>query len=171
MSKHIKWEYLKPAVVLGVITTVTSAVLIITASLLPDMSGELTEKLRQACIDLMGEGEFQIAESTPDNINKLIIKDDGSVAFEITTSGFKPPDGITVLVAMNDNGSVRGVIPTTIKDDPGIGTRVNNPAFLEQFVNADSDSEFDSITGATYSARGVAQAVNIAIEVWRELHE
>jgi Na+-translocating ferredoxin:NAD+ oxidoreductase RnfG subunit len=166
----IKLSHFKPAIVLGLLTTIVSAALIVTASLLPDMSHVLTDKLREACVQLMGEGEFELAEDAPDAVNKLIRKDDGQIAFEITTGGFKPPDGITVLVAMNSDGSVRGVIPVAIKDTPSYGNRVREPAFLEQFADADSDSEFDGITGATYSSRGVIEAVEIALAVWEEYY-
>jgi Na+-translocating ferredoxin:NAD+ oxidoreductase RnfG subunit len=172
-EKYLKFKYFKPAIVLGLITTVICALLIVTSSLLPDTSGELTDKLHKACAELMGEGTFYISEDhavTFENINKVIFKnEDKSTAFEITVGGFKPPDGITLLIAMNPDGTVRGVIPLQIKDDPGIGTRINDAKFLAQFVNADADSEFDGITGATYSARGVMEAVKIAVKAYENL--
>jgi electron transport complex protein RnfG len=177
----IKLNHFKPAIVLGILMTIVSTALIVTSNFLPDTSDMITEKLQNACVKLMGEGEYSIMlfsdtysgeDALDARVNKVIGKtdDDSVVGFEITTGGFKPPDGITVLVAMNTtDGTVRGVVPITIKDDPGIGTRINNEDFLAQFVNATSDSEFDGITGATYSAKGVFEAVDIAIEAYERL--
>jgi len=174
-----KFEMFKPAIVLTVITVIISAVLIITANFMPDTSGVITDKLRNKCVELMGEGEFELVLDKPDLVDKMIVKDDGSVAFEITVRGYKP-DGLTLLVAMNGDGSVRGVAVIAVRDDPGIGTKVEDPGFLSRFVNADSpvsivrgtpkdDNEIEGITGATYSAKGVADAVNIAMEVYSQL--
>jgi Na+-translocating ferredoxin:NAD+ oxidoreductase RnfG subunit len=168
MKKYLKFKYLKPAIVLGSITTIISTLLIVTSSLLPDTSNIITERLRVACVELMGEGEFFISEDFEhlEQVNKVIIKaDDRSLAFEITTGGFKPPDGITVLVAMNKDGTVRGVVPVLIKDTPSYGNKTKNPDFLAQFENGNAASEFDGVTGATYSSKGVIEAVFIAIEI------
>jgi len=179
----IKFSHFKPAIALGTITMLITAILVVSAIFIPDTSNVLTENLRRSCVALMGEGEFELVldDTKPDTVNKMIVKDDGLVAFEISAAGFKPPDGITVLVAMEPDGSVRGVVPVLIKDDPGIGTRVKDAAFLESFVGVDepvtvvkrepsSDNEIMAITGATYSTQGVADAVNIAIEAYRSLY-
>jgi electron transport complex protein RnfG len=189
-----KESRLIPAIVLGGITGVISLLLVVSSSLIPDTSGTLSEKLRSICVSLMGEGEYRLLNddweaegmkiSKPDNVNKLILNsdDEKTIAFEITASGYKPPDGITVLVAMNPDGSVKGVAPVTIKDDPGIGTRIENPAFLNSFAGAfgkvdlvksesNSDNKVMAVTGATYSSRGVVDAVNIAIETYGKLYQ
>ena len=179
MSKiggFLKFRYFKPALVLGLITTVISAALIVTSNFLPDTSEEMTDKLHDSCVELMGEGEYNIltvgldySEELLDKVNKVIKKknDDSVVAFEITTSGYKP-DSITVLVAVNEYGTVIGIIPLSVNDSPGYSDKVRNPDFLAQFTGATPNSEFDGITGATYSANGVIEAVEIALEPWRE---
>ena len=62
-------------------------------------------------------------------------------------------------------------------ETPGLGTNVNEPEFLTRFTGiADdvvivkktpsADSEVEAVTGATYSSKGVAAAVNTAINVY-----
>jgi len=175
-EKYFKWKYFKPAVTLGLITTVMSTILIVTASLIPDMSGVMTDKLHAACVELMGEGEFSIMEldNLPNGVNKLIIKEGTllpqGIAFEITATGYNP-DSITALVAMNNNGTIRGVYLLSVKDSPGYDKRVNTPDFLSQFTGATADSQFDSVTGATRSSEGVIKAINIAIETYERFGE
>lgn len=181
----------KPALVLCAITTVISTVLIISSSFLPDTSNIIGEKLLNACKTLMGEGEYAIVDdweaagydiAKPVSVNKLIRKQGSDiVAMEISAAGFKPPDGITALVAINPDGSVLGVVPVLIKDTVGYGDRTHDADFLSGFIGKTSavkimkgvgdpaENEVMGITGATYSAQGVADAVNTALAVYAEM--
>lgn len=182
-------NYIKPVLVLSVITTVISALLIVTYNLTyVDTSGIITEAMNQKCVELMGEGEFRIvsdweaegyAIAKPDGVEKLIMKDDGSLAFEIVSSGYSK-NGLDLLIAMNRDGSVSGITVIKISETPGLGTHVNDPEFLGKFAlkkdevtivksKPTSENEIEAVTGATYSSKGVASAVNTAIRTFREM--
>lgn len=179
---------IKPALVLAVITTLISALLIVAHNLTyVDTSGIITEKLREKCVALMGEGEFSImtdemwneegySYEKPEEIEKVIIKDDGSVAYEIVVNGYSK-DGLDLLIAMNNDGSVKGISVISMKETPGLGTKVNDEAFLVKFSGKSeavtivktaptAENEIQGVTSATYSSEGVADAVNIAIETF-----
>ena len=179
---------IKPALVLAVITTLISALLIVAHNLTyVDTSGIITEKLREKCVSLMGEGEFSImtdemwneesySYEKPEEIEKVIIKDDGSVAYEIVVNGYNK-DGLDLLIAMNEDGSVKGISVISIAETPGLGTKVNDEAFLGNFSGKSgavtivktaptAENEIQGVTSATYSSEGVADAVNIAIETF-----
>lgn len=179
----------KPVLVLSAITTVIAALLIVTYNLTyVDTSGIITEALNEKCVDLMGEGEFRIvtdweaegyATAQPDDVEKLIVKEDGSLAFEIVSSGYSK-NGLDLLIAMNKDGSVRGISVVKISETPGLGTKVNDDAFLGQFVQKkesvtivkrapSAESEVEAVTSATFSSKGVASAVNTAIRTYREM--
>ena len=158
---------IKPVIVLTAITTIVAVLLILTYSFTyVDTSNMITDKLMNACTEAMGEGEFSIvsdwkaegyAIDKPDNVEKMIKKSDGSIAFEIITNGYSKK-GIDILVA-----------------------KVQNKDFLEQFSGKKdsielvkhspaSENEIQAVTGATYSSTGVTEAVNIALSVYPQLN-
>ena len=183
----IKFDNFKPTVVLTCVTTIVAVLLVVTHQFTyVDTSNVITDKLNSALIEVMGEGEYSIVSDwkeygaeKPDNVEKLIKKSDGSLAFEIVTDGYSKK-GIDLVVAMNSNGTVKGVSVVSLGETPGLGTKVRNDSFLSQFKgkidiveivkNAPAkDSEVQGVTGATYSSKGVAKAVNIAIETYKQL--
>ena len=182
-------KYIKPVIVLSLITTIVSALLIVTYNLTyVDTSGIITDELMEKCVYLMGEGDYSIvtdwkadgyAIDKPENVEKLIKKSDGSVAFQIVTSGYNK-NGLDLLIAMNDDGTIKGTAIVSISETPGLGTKVNDAAFLDSLAgignsitivkNAPAnENEVQAVTGATYSSKGVAEAINIAIETYREM--
>lgn len=88
---------------------------------------------------------------------------------EARPSGFAST--MTVMVGVSAEGVVQGVVITDASGEtPGLGTRVTEPAYTEQFVGKDSSltfvkgsatasGEVSSISGATYSSRGVCEGV------------
>ena len=180
----------KPTIVLTAVTTIVALLLIVTHIFTyVDTSGIITDKLMSACVEAMGEGEFEIVSDwqadgygieKPDNVEKLIKKSDGSVAFEIITNGYSK-NGLDLLVAMNTDGSVKAVSVVSVSDTPGLGTKVQDSAFLAQFSGKTdqlnvvkkqpgADNEIQAVTGATYSSTGVTEAVNIAIDIYSQLN-
>lgn len=180
---------LKPVIVLTAITTVIAALLIVTHNFTyVDTSDVITDKLMAACVEAMGEGDFAIVSDwkaegysieKPDTVEKLIKKSDGSIAFEVITDGYSK-EGIDLLIALNEDGTVKAISVVSLGETPGLGTKVNNESFLSSFYGKSapftavknqpsSDNEIQGVTGATYSSKGVAEAVNIAAEAYSEM--
>ena len=180
---------LRPALVLTAVTTAVAALLTVTHDLTyVDTSGVLTEKLENKCRELMGSGSYTLIAdwleagydiARPDDVEKLIVKDDGSVAFEIVTSGYNK-NGLDMLIAMDGSGSVAGVAVVSLTETPGLGSNVNDSGFLSLFEGISgeavivkktpsADNEVEAVTGATYSSKGVAAAVNIAVRTFAEM--
>ena len=76
-------------------------------------------------------------------------------------------------------GSVKGISVAGISETPGLGTKVNDSAFLDKFSGKNeavsivktapkNENEIEAVTSATYSSKGVAKAVNIAITAYSE---
>jgi len=165
----VKFANIKPALVLSAITAVIGALLIVCTGLLPDTSGVISEKLRQKCEQLMGEGEFEIVtdwEKPDESIQKLIKKDDGSLAFEVTVRGYDK--GYDLLVAMNADGSVRGVTVVSSNETIDVGAK-----FYDSFagIRKGEVGGVKAVSGATKSSKGVKKAVEIAISAWEAVHE
>ncbi|HBH95088.1 MAG TPA: NADH:ubiquinone oxidoreductase subunit RnfG [Ruminococcaceae bacterium] len=182
-----KFENFKPTVVLTCVTTIVAVLLVVTHQFTyVDTSNVITDKLKSALTEAMGEGEYSIVSDwseygaeKPDNVEKLIKRSDGSLAFEIVTDGYSKK-GIDLVVAMNSNGTVKGVSVVSLGETPGLGTKVQNDSFLSQFKGKSGsveivknapkkDGEVQGVTGATYSSKGVAKAVNIALDTYRQL--
>ncbi len=180
----------KPTIVLTCVTTIIATLLVFAHELTyVDTSGIITDKLMNSCIETMGEGDFSIVVDwqeagfgigKPDNVEKMIQKSDGSIAFEIITDGYSKK-GIDLLIAMNSDGSIKAISVVTLGETPGLGTKVQNESFLTQYQGKfgeltvvkkapSSDNEVQAVTGATYSSKGVTEAANIAIDVYSKLN-
>jgi electron transport complex protein RnfG len=82
---------------------------------------------------------------------------------------------LQVLVGVNSDGTVQGVFVMSQQETPGLGTRITEQEFLQQFVsrtNAElalrkNGGMIDGIAGATISSRAFTQAVKNAVETMR----
>lgn len=183
---------LKPALVLAAISAIVSALVIITYNLTyVDTSAVLTDKQAAAAVSVYGGAaedysvvpaeEWQSLFAGADDkdlsrVTKVIKKNDGSLAFEVTVKGYK--EGYTLLVGVNQHGAVAGVaVVSTGEETQNLGTKTAEPSYLEQFKGFDyavtivtakpkNVGEIQAVTGATYSSKGVASAVNIALEAY-----
>lgn len=113
------------------------------------------------------------------NIAKVIRKkSDGSLAFECLVKGYK--NGFDIMVGVKD-GAVAGVAIVSVGEEtPGLGTNTNDPEFLGKFKGISdkativkttpaNDGEVQAVTSATFSSRGVATAVNTALEAFKTI--
>ncbi|MBW1679912.1 MAG: RnfABCDGE type electron transport complex subunit G [Deltaproteobacteria bacterium] len=85
---------------------------------------------------------------------------------------------IEVMVGIDINGKITGVSIMTHTETPGLGARVVEPAFTGQFkglVLSDAlkvkkdGGKIDSVSGATFSSRGVVTAVRQALESFSKI--
>ena len=187
----MSWSLVKPAVILAAIVAIVSALIIVTYNLTyVDTSGILTDKQSQAVVSIYG-GSSEDYEVVPaevwqavfaDNsevsrVTKVIKKsDDGSLAFEIVVKGYK--EGYDLLVGVSDDKVAGVAVVSTGEETPGLGTNTANPSFLEKFAGISgeavivkgepsADGEVQAVTSATYSSKGVANAVNIALKAYQ----
>lgn len=76
---------------------------------------------------------------------------------------------IRVLVALDRSGTIQAVRVTDQDETPGLGDVILEDEFLDRFVGIDRDdsieidADADSISGATLSAEGAAEAVRHAL--------
>lgn len=179
----------RPALTLAAIVAIISALIIVMYNVTyVDTSGILTDKQSAAAIAVYGgtEADYSVVpaeeweqklEKLPDiaRVIKVIEKNDGSLAFDIKSKGYK--DGFDILVGVKD-GAVAGVAVVSVGEEtPGLGTKTNDPEFLDNFKGISgeakivkstpaADNEVQAVTSATFSSRGVAKAVNIALAAY-----
>lgn len=186
---------MKPVIVLAIIAAVVSALVIVTYNITyVDTSAILTDKQSAAAVAVYGgtAEDYSVVpvdewqplilteeDSELQRIEKVIRKSDGSLAFEVIVKGYK--DGYDILVGVRD-GAVAGIsVVSTGEETPKLGTKTAEPSFLEQFKgiagkavivkNAPAaDGEVQAVTGATFSSKGVASAVNIALDAYARMN-
>ncbi len=183
----------RPALTLAAIVAIISALIIVMYNVTyVDTSGILTDKQSAAAVTIYGgsDGDYEVvpaaewseklsAEVNADfsRITKVIRKNDGSLAFEVVVKGYK--EGYDILVGVKD-GAVAGVAVVSVGEEtPGLGTKTNDPAFLDNFKGISgeavivkstpaADNEVQAVTSATFSSKGVAKAVNIALAAFEQ---
>ncbi|MGE4421280.1 MAG: RnfABCDGE type electron transport complex subunit G [Pseudodesulfovibrio sp.] len=100
------------------------------------------------------------------------------VAFETFGKGFGGPVGI--MVGFNTDGAtLAGIGTTTLKETPGLGMRLAEPEFRDQFRGHTTKSvaltknggDIAAIAGATISSTGGVAAVNQAIKIFQQIKD
>ncbi len=181
-------EKIMPALVLMIICMVISGLVIVVYNLTyVDNTGVMTDELKKGCEEIFGKsgGKYEILLSENDgdknvvNFGKeqivavIVDKENKNVAFEMSADGYKK-GGLHLLVGVNFDGEVQGVSFIEITDTKGLGTKVDDDSFKGQFKGIQNVSEIeniDSITGATFSSKGVKSAVKTALEVYEKNKE
>lgn len=135
---------------------------------------------------LPGATEFTVEPYDGEDANILSVhKADIGYVIETNTYGYAGP--ITVLVGVNKDGKVTGLVVRDMEETPGLGANALSDAdFLAQFLNktgsfaigtpgADAfsgattaettgeETYVDGITGATVTSKAIARCVNSAV--------
>lgn len=96
-----------------------------------------------------------------------------TVGYVITVTQKGYGGNMQVMVGINEDGKVSGVSILSHSETPGLGAKTAEEGFLSQFTGlsdeAEVGDEIDGITGATVSSRAVTEAVNNAIDEYKEI--
>jgi electron transport complex protein RnfG len=176
-----------PALVLMIICVVISGLVIVVYNLTyVDNTGVMTDALKDGCLEIFNDkdAEFEIILKESDGEEKIplayegveqiiVCKDKNLCVFEIVEDGYAK-GGLHVLVGINADGAVEGISFVEIKETKGVGTKVEDEKWLENFKGATDKkavSDVDTITGATFSSKGVKSAVTTALKTYSEHKE
>ena len=91
-------------------------------------------------------------------------------ALALSSSG-KGFDGqIGVMVGIDTEGQLTGIAIMKHTETPGIGSKVTEPAFTDQFkeLSLDTPTAVDGVSGASYSTAGVFEAVTKAVKFYQD---
>lgn len=92
---------------------------------------------------------------------------DGSVTYHVESQGYASTEDPNIYnkfdITVKDDKIVT-VVPTEINDTPHQGDKIDNPAFLDQFVGQDLKQDVeveknDAVTEATFSSKSTVRAV------------
>lgn len=99
-----------------------------------------------------------------------------SIALEAAGPGFSGDIGVMVGFDIRDD-ILTGIGITSMKETPGIGTKVAGPGFVGQFRKhglegltlSPRGGDIDAVSGATISSTGAVRAVNNAVTLYQAL--
>jgi electron transport complex protein RnfG len=97
------------------------------------------------------------------------------VAYSAAAKGYHGP--IEVMVGVDPEGTLTGISIMTHTETPGLGARIVEPEFTEQFAGLDLETtklsaeggKVDAVSGATFSTLGVITAVDAALEQFPQI--
>ena len=169
MTEGMKKLLIPVAVILvcAIILTAASAGLAGTA-----VSNAETELNDMISYLLPGGGEFEEIEyNGADSKITNVYKGEGGYVLAMTTNGYV--DEIKLLVAVDNDGVVKGYTVRDIHDTYGLGLGVQDDLyFLVGLMNSKGDlavnSNIDAVTGATISSSAVVACVNAASKYVQE---
>ncbi|MDR0381101.1 MAG: FMN-binding protein [Oscillospiraceae bacterium] len=169
-----------PVLYMVIMLTSLTAVLAFLLGFVNGITAPIIERLRQEALvasvtEVLPEtvGEPEIVEGTwtapvqtvrraYDGARNLI-----GYAVEVAPGGFGGP--ITTVVGVNPDGTITGVRIIDMKETPNIGTKAQEPAFLDQFAGkapgfalGAGASDVHAISGATVSSTAVYNGVAAA---------
>ena len=85
---------------------------------------------------------------------------------------------IELMVGIDENGAVRNIEVVSHLETPGLGSKIKDQDFIEQFIGKTADDfdmrvtndggEVDGISGATISSRAFCEAVQQALDAFNE---
>ncbi|NLZ45933.1 MAG: FMN-binding protein [Clostridiales bacterium] len=175
-----------PPVVLTIICIVISALVIGVHKLTyVDSTGVLTDKLKSGYKDIFGkdsscimltednEGVTEVVTYNEAITSILVDKENNTCAFEFIADGYQK-EGIHLLVGIDEKGEIQGISFIEVGETKGIGTKIQENSFVKKFLNittANEADKIDDITGATYSSKGMKDAVKLAVSTYTENKE
>ncbi len=102
-----------------------------------------------------------------------IYSDGDKVGYAFLAIGKGYGGDINILVGLEDEETVKGIKIVSQEETPGLGTRITEPSFTDQFVGVEINDialsrdggQIDAITSSTISSSAVVEAVrNTALE-------
>lgn len=166
-------EKIMPPLVLMLISVVVCALLVAANAATKDKIVQAQEdKFNQSLSDTFGDADYTSVDIDIDGIDSVTRDQNGRIIFEVTADGYAK-GGLHLLIGFDADGAIEGISFLSIGETPGLGTKVQEDAsFIEQFKGVSSaDYDFSTITGATYSSKGMKSAVNLVLNAYTEHKE
>ena len=125
------------------------------------------DPIKEAVVMAMGQDD----KGRPIEKKIFPAKKGGSLVGLAYDSGAEGYHGvISLMVGLNPEGKLTGVSVMTHTETPGLGARITESSFTEQFQGLSGEigvgADVQGVSGATISSKAVVKAVNEAIELF-----
>lgn len=110
------------------------------------------------------EFEAKLVENN-ENVSEIyIVKSGEKISYCVLANPNGFGGAINMFIGYDSDLSITGIEIISISETPGVGTKVNDQAFLSQFISQKGGQtvELDAITGATISSKAVASGIDAA---------
>lgn len=149
------------ALVLGFIYNVTK----------PAIDAHKVETQRLACEAVMSADSFTLSDTQIDDsfVTGILLARQGDrlVGYAVQSGSNGYGGLISLIVGVDLQGQVTGVVITEMSETAGLGTKAENPEFINQFNGKSAGlavgREIDAISGATITSKAVTDGVNRAV--------
>jgi electron transport complex protein RnfG len=125
-----------PTIVLVLVCGIFTALLVIAHDLTyKDDTGVITDEIMQSLAEIYGDGaDFTTSEvlNEDNGITMVMQNANAEKAYLMTVNGYNK-GGIVVVVGLGTDGAVLGLSVVSLSETPGLGTKVDDSVFLEQF--------------------------------------
>ncbi|MCI8622347.1 MAG: FMN-binding protein [Provencibacterium sp.] len=159
-------DFVLPTVVLAVICLVVSAALSGTYGMTNPIIEENKRIAEQeALAEVLPAGDtFETASGAlPDGVSALYTAQNGAgCVVQVSPAGYGGP--ISMMVGLDAQGAISGVKVLENTETQGIGSKVMDASYTEQYVGKASADEVDAIGGATISSTGLKNGIRTAME-------
>lgn len=168
---------LMPPIILAGVCAVCCGLLAIANSITKDkITAAENAAVQESLSGLPNAGIFEeIKNFDAPNTEKVkvsaLYKDESyQTAVLVTADGYNK-NGIQAAVGIDKEGNITGISFVSVTETPGLGTKIqSNPELLADSLtglsNVDDIEACDGITGATFSSKGLKNAVKCALETF-----
>ncbi len=164
-----------PTLVLTIICVASALLLVLAHEATKENIAEQKEsKFSDSVEKLFGKTDITLLDTTfgNDNIEAIAVTPEGKTAVQVIADGYSK-EGINILVGIDENGKISKIEFISLGETPGLGSKVkDNEDFREQFYGKSaSPVELDAVSGATFSSKGMKNAVEEALDVYNNNKE
>jgi len=188
-----KFSQIKPAVILCLICLITTGLLALTY----DITQEERDRQNAASDNAIRLALFPEAArfealalpadgTAPEGLNevyKALSQSGQSLGYLFVSEKRGYGGQVPIMLAVDTQGLISGIRVLTNDETPGLGKKVADGAFLNQFLKQNAARPFalkvvdngeqsvDAVSGATISSRAVTDAVNAAVLFYKILNQ
>jgi len=142
----------------------------------PKIEWQKEQKIQRILYEIFPD----MTEYTLEDDIYIIYSDEAKVGFAFLAVGKGYGGLIDILVGLENETTIKGVTIVSHLESPGLGARIIESSFRDQFVGVNiadvalrqKGGEIDAITGATISSKAVVEAIrDAAIEKIKSLEQ
>lgn len=163
-------EFVKPTLVLAIICLVITALLSVSHEItqpIIDENERKTAEIARAEVLTEADSFEQIEGEFPEGVQEVYQAANGTgYTVTVTSKGYSS-DPLKVMVGLKEDGTIERIKVLANNETPGLGSKVSNDDFVNQFEGMDSSMEnFVAIGGATISSNAMKRAIESAFQVY-----